>query len=183
MGATEHNIQFFKCSEPIKTPFCWNCKGLCTFRGKRENQRNLIICNADTATIGYKNREFPHITLVAVKKHSNTRTCTGRHPMADSSLGDPARTAHPGWLWTNAYVLTQRTTSAANVMRLVGLQPHMCMFTTHGVWLCTIQHVWKANRLHICTPVVQRVQHREDLLCRSYTDHPSDFYPKGPRQE
>lgn len=121
-----------------------------------------------------------------VKTHSNTRTCTGRHPMADSSLTDPARTTHPGQLWTNAYVLTQCTASAANLMRWVRLQPLARAFDAHRVRLCTIHRVWKANRLYICTSVVRRVQHREGtsgLLCRSYADHPSDFYPKAPRQE
>lgn len=45
-----------------------------------------------------------------MKTHSSTKTCTGRHPMADSSLTGPARTTHPGPLWTkhSRADLTQR---------------------------------------------------------------------------
>lgn len=112
IGAPEHSAQFFKCLEPITTPFCGNCKGLYTFRGERGNKTNLMICNGDTATLGHTavNTAFSHITLVVFKTQSNNRTCTERHPMADFPLTDPARTTHPGQLWANAYVLTQRTT-------------------------------------------------------------------------
>lgn len=70
---TQH--QLFKCSEPITTPF-W--KRLYTPRAERENQGNLIICNVDIATEGYTaiKTEFPQNTLVVVKAHSSTRTCT-----------------------------------------------------------------------------------------------------------
>ena len=63
-----------------------------------------------------------------VKTRSNTSTCTGRHPMADSSLTDPARTTHPGQLWTNAYMLTQ-CISVSSKYNVLGTSPtsHVCV--------------------------------------------------------
>lgn len=75
VGATEHNTQLFKCSEPITLPF-W--KRLYTLRAERGNQGSVTICNVDVATVGYTaiRTEFPHNTLVMVKAHSSIRTCT-----------------------------------------------------------------------------------------------------------
>lgn len=77
MGATEHNTQLSKCSEPFTTPF-W--KRFYTLRAERRNQGNSVICNDtySSITVGYTatKTEFPCNTLVRIKAHSNTRTCT-----------------------------------------------------------------------------------------------------------
>lgn len=73
---------------------------------------------------------------------------------------------------------------AARAMHLVHLQP--CVRVHHLLRLRTVRCVWKANTLYICTSVVLWVQHRQEtsgLLGISYTDQPSDFSPKTPRQE
>lgn len=88
-----------------------------------------------------------------VNTQSNTRTCRGRHLMADSSLTDPSRITYPAQLWTNPQVLTQCITSATNTMGWVGpqrscarsaLTESICMqSSTPGRQTgCTSAHQW-----------------------------------------
>lgn len=179
-GATKHNTQLFKCSEPITAPF-W--KRFYTLRAERGNQGNLkIICNVDTATVGYSaiKKEFPCNILVTVKAHRNVRTCTWwQIPLLQAQPAPPTKDNSGQMLtcWPSVRHKQQTWCSwcVSNLTRA-------CSLITEPV--CVQSNM--SGRQTGCTSAHQWAQHRKGtsgLLGRSYTDHASDFYPKVPRQE